>query len=152
MTQHFLQAALPWASTTDKARIITMTSSTAWGVWPTLAAYAMSKSANIHYTSTLAAAYPYTLLAISVNPGINDTEIVPEDVRAAGFNYNGPALTGGTIVWLVADPARSQFLNGRVLTTEWDVEELVARKKEITDKNLLTMQLQARLGAEQFID
>lgn len=29
MTQHFLRAALPWASATDKARIITMTSSTA---------------------------------------------------------------------------------------------------------------------------
>ena len=150
MTQHFLQAALPWASATDKARIVTMTSSTAWGVWPFLAAYSMSKAANIHYTTTLAAAYPETLLAISVNPGMNDTDIVPDALRAVGFNYNNPALTGGTIAWLVADTARSQFLNGRVLTVEWDVEELVARKEEIMSKNLLTLQLQATLGTDQF--
>ena len=112
----------------------------------------MSKSANIQYTAALAAAYPETLLAVSVNPGMNDTEIIPQALRAAGFNYNDPALTGGTVVWLVADPARSQFLNGRVLTVEWDVEELVARKEEIASKNLLTMQLQATLGAEQFVD
>lgn len=152
MTQQFFQAALPWASATDKARIITLTSSTAWGVSPFVAAYAMSKSANIQYTTALAAAYPETLLTIAVNPGMNDTEIIPQALRAAELNYNDPALTGGTIVWLVADPARSQFLNGRVLTVEWDVEELVARKEEITSKNLLTMQLQATLGAEQFID
>ena len=152
MTQRFLQAALPWATATDKARVITLASSTAWGVWPFLAAYAMSKSAIIQYTTALAAAYPETLLTISVNPGMNDTEIIPQALRAAEFNYNRPVLAGGTIVWLVADPARSQFLNGRVLTVEWDIEELVARKEEIASKNLLTMQLQATLGADQFVD
>ena len=108
----------------------------------------MSKSANIHYSSTLAAAYSEQLLSIAINPGMNDTDILPDVLREAGFNTNNPALTGGTIVWLVADPVRSQFLNGRVLTTEWDVDELVARKEEITSKNLLTMQLQATLGVE----
>lgn len=152
MTQHFLQSALPWATATDKARVITLTSSAAWGVWPFVAAYAMSKAANIQYTTTLAAAYPEKLLAIAVNPGMNDTEIVPQALRAAEFNYNSPALTGGTIVWLVADPARSQFLNGRVITAEWDIEELVARKEEIASGNLLTMQLHATLGADQFVD
>jgi NAD(P)-dependent dehydrogenase (short-subunit alcohol dehydrogenase family) len=150
MTQQFLKAAVPWATTTDPARVISMTSSSAWGVWPFLAAYSNSKAAMIHYTTTLAASYPGTVLAIAVNPGFNDTEIIPSVLRAADFNYNDPALTGATLVWLVADPARSQFLNGRVLTVEWDVEELVARKEEITSKNLLTMQLNATLGAEQF--
>ena len=150
MTQYFLQAALSWASPTDKARVITVTSSSAWGVWPWLAAYAMSKAANIHYSTTLAAAYPDTLLSIAVNPGLNDTDIVPDSLKAVGFEVNDPALTGGTIVWLVADPERSHFLNGRVITSEWDVEELVARKDEILSKNLLTMQLNARLGADQF--
>lgn len=127
-----------------------MTSSSGWGAWPFLAAYSMSKAANIHYTTTLAAAYPDTLLTIAVNPGLTDTDIVPSVLRAAKFNYNEPALTGGTIVWLVADPVRSQFLNGRALTSEWDVEELVDRKEEIISGNLLTMQLLATLGPEQF--
>lgn len=152
MTQQFLRAALPWASLTDKATIITMTSSSAWGIWPFLAAYSMSKAANIHYTATLAAAYPESLLAITINPGMNDTDILPQELLAAGFNFNSPALAGGVIVWLAADSKRSQFLNGRVLTAEWDVEELVARKDEIVKKNLLTMQLNATLGLEQFVD
>jgi len=78
----------------------------------------MSKAVKIHYTSTLAAAYPETLLAVAINPGMNDTDIVPPDLRAAEFDFNGPALVGGVIVWLLADSARSQFLNGRVLTVE----------------------------------
>lgn len=150
MTQQFLQAALPWASSTDKARIITITSSAAWGVWPFLCAYSMSKAVNIHYTANLAAAYPDALLTVAVNPSLNDTDIVAQGLREIGFNTNDPALTGSTLVWLVADPARSEFLNGRALTVEWDVEELVARKEEITSKNLLTMQLNATLGVEQF--
>lgn len=128
-----------------------MTSSTAWGVWPFLAGYSISKAANIQYTTTLAAAYPDKLLAISINPGLTDTDIVPADLRAVGFNFNEPELTGGTIVWLLADPDRSKFLNGRVITSEWDVEEMVERKEEIISKNLLTMQLHATLGLEQFV-
>ncbi len=115
-----------------------------------LAAYANSKAAMIHYNTLVAASYPGTVLSIAVNPGLNDTEILPLILREAGFNFNDPMLTGATLVWLVSDPARSQFLNGRVLTSEWDVEELVARKEEITKKNLLTMQLNATLGVEQF--
>jgi NAD(P)-dependent dehydrogenase (short-subunit alcohol dehydrogenase family) len=115
-----------------------------------LAAYANSKAALIFYTTTLAASYPGTVLAFAVNPGFNDTDIIPNSLRAAVFNYNDPALTGATLVWLVADPARSQFLNGRVLTVEWDVEELVDRNEEISSDNLLTMRLNATLGAEQF--
>jgi NAD(P)-dependent dehydrogenase (short-subunit alcohol dehydrogenase family) len=152
ITQKFLQAALSWASTTDKARIITLSSSSAWGVWPFLAGYSMSKAANIHYTALLAAAYPDKVLAVTVNPGLNDTDILPDALRTVGFNYNEPSLTGDTIVWLAANPARSHFLNGRVITAEWDVEELVTRKEEITGRNLLTMQLQAVLGVDQFAD
>ncbi len=129
-----------------------MTSSTAWGVFPFLASYAMSKAANIQYTTLPAAAYPDTLLTVAINPGFNDTDIVPQALRDAEFNFNDPTLAGSTIVWLVANPERSQFLSGRVLTAEWDVEELVARKEEITAKNLLTLGLQATLGLEQFAD
>ncbi|KAK3368783.1 hypothetical protein B0H63DRAFT_535301 [Podospora didyma] len=135
MTQQFLKAAMSWATTTNLAKVINMTSSSAWGVWPFLAAYANSKAAMVSYTTTLAASYPGTVFAVAVNPGLNDTDILPSSPRYAGFNCNDPSLTGGTLVWLAADV---------------DVEELVARKQEITSKNLLTMQLNARLGAKQF--
>ncbi|KAH8703247.1 hypothetical protein BGW36DRAFT_354676 [Talaromyces proteolyticus] len=150
MTQQFLKAAVTWATAEDPVRVINISSSSAWGVWPFLAAYSNSKAAIIHYTTTVAASYPGTVLAIAVNPGMNDTEILPSVLREAGFQTNDPLLTGATLVWLTADPARSRFLNGRVLTVEWDVNELLSRKEEITSKNLLTMQLNATLGVEQF--
>ncbi|KAI6081475.1 NAD(P)-binding protein [Hypoxylon rubiginosum] len=150
MTQQYLKTAVSWATTADPAKIINMASSSGWGVWPFLAAYSNSKLAMIQYNTIVAASYPGTVLSIAVNPGLNDTEIIPSTLREAGFNYNDPMLTGATMVWLMADSARSQFLNGRVLTSEWDVEELVARKEEITSKNLLTMKLNATLGVEQF--
>ena len=147
MSQHFLQAAVPWATANDKARIITMTSSSAWGVWPFLAAYAMSKLANIPVHQHPGRCVSRDTACYLSKPRYETTQTYSQlPFRAAGLNCNDPSLAGGNIVWLVADPARSEFLNGRVLTAEWDVDELVARKEEIMSKNLLTMQLQATLG------
>ncbi|KAK3938742.1 hypothetical protein QBC46DRAFT_343220 [Diplogelasinospora grovesii] len=85
-------------------------SSSAWGVWPFLAAYSNSKAAMIHYTTTLAASYPAgNVLAVAVNPGLNTTDI-PLGVK----------------------PREEQ------------------RGEEIPEKNLLTTQLNAVLGVEQF--
>jgi hypothetical protein len=66
------------------------------------------------------------------------------------FDLDSPALTGGLCAWVAADRARSDFLSGRVVCANWDVEELVARKSEIVAKNELTMQLAGSFGSEQF--
>ncbi|KAI0179271.1 NAD(P)-binding protein [Hypoxylon sp. FL1284] len=148
MTQQYLKAATSWATTADPAQIVNITSSTAWERLPLLAGYGSSKAALTAYSAVVAASYPGTVLSFAVNPGLTDTDIVSPLVRGIGFNYNDPLLTGATLAWLVADPARSRFLGGRVLCAEWDVEELVARKDEIKDRNLLTLQLNATLGGE----
>lgn len=105
----------------------------------------MSQSANIHYTTTLAAAYPETLLTISVNPGMSDTEIIP-NLQAVG-RLDSITTTHRSLVVPLCGWWRSWrdviFLNRRVLTVEWDAENLVERKEEITSKNL---------GAEQIMD
>ena len=150
MTQQYLKKAVQWATTAAPAIVINMSSSSAWGVWPFLAAYSNSKASMIHYTTSMAASYPGTVLGFSINPGMNDTDILPSALRDVGFNTNDPLLSGAVMVWLAADPERSRFLSGRVITVEWDVNELVERKDEIVSKNLLTLQLNATLGVEQF--
>ncbi|KAH8893617.1 NAD(P)-binding protein [Thozetella sp. PMI_491] len=150
MTQQYLKAAIPWATANAPAIIINISSGSAWGTWPDLAGYTGSKLAMMQYTTTVAASYPGTVLIIAINPGMNDTEIIPAGLRAAGLDWNDFSLTGGNLVWLVANPARSMFLNGRMISVEWDVDELVARAEEIKSKNLLTMQFNATLGPEQF--
>ncbi|CAI6024206.1 unnamed protein product [Clonostachys chloroleuca] len=150
MTQQYLKAAVQWASTATPATVINISSGAAWGTWPELPGYTGSKLAMIQYTKTVAASYPGTVFTIVINPGMNDTDIVPADLRAAGLNWNDFSLTGGNLVWLAADPARNMFLNGRMISVEWDVDELVARAEEIISKDLLTMRFNATLGPEQF--
>lgn len=66
------------------------------------------------------------------------------------FDLDSPALTGGLCAWVAANPARSEFLSGRVICANWDIEELVARKSDIVNKNELTMDLVGSFGSEQF--
>lgn len=66
------------------------------------------------------------------------------------FDLDSPELTGGLCTWVAADRARSEFLSGRVICANWDVEELVARKADIVAKNELTMDLTGSFGSEQF--
>lgn len=49
-------------------------------------------------------------------------------------------LPGHFSVWLATEQAR--FLNHKFLWANWDAEELLARKKEIEDSNMLTWLLQ----------
>lgn len=150
MTQKYLNATVSWATTTHPAVVINMSSGSAWGTWPDLLGYVGSKLAMIQYTTTVAASYPGTVLTVVINPGLNDTDIIPAGLRVAGLNWNDFSVTGGNLVWLAADSARSMFLNGRMISVEWDVDELVDRSEGILSKNLLTMQFNATFGPEQF--
>jgi len=46
-----------------------------------------------------------------------------------------PALAGGYTVWLTTPAA--DFLKGRYSSCNWDVDELLSKKSEILEKNLL---------------
>jgi hypothetical protein len=66
------------------------------------------------------------------------------------FNLDDPSLIGGVLVWLSADAERSKFLTGRFISANWDVEGLLARKDEILEKDLLTLDMKGPFGKEQF--
>lgn len=46
-------------------------------------------------------------------------------------------LCGGFCVWLSKNIKDLQWLNGRFLDARWDVDELVARRGDIIEKDLL---------------
>jgi len=49
------------------------------------------------------------------------------------------SLPGGVCVWLTAE--KRGWLSGRYYVANWDVEELLSRKKEIVEKDLFKMRL-----------
>jgi len=46
-------------------------------------------------------------------------------------------LCGGVCVWLSKNRKELQWLNGRFISANWDMNELVARKDEVLEKDLL---------------
>jgi hypothetical protein len=97
----------------------------------------------------LHSAYQGSLTVVSIHPGFVATDM-NKSSSFVQFDLDAPALAGGVCVWVAADSARSGFLSGRVISANWDVEELVARKSDIIAKNELTMDLVGTFGKEQF--
>lgn len=96
----------------------------------------------------LNAAYRGTLTVVSIHPGLVATDMMQPFFEK--FNMDSPLLAGGLCTWVAADAERSGFLSGRVISANWDVEELVARKADIVAKNELTVDLVGTFGKEHF--
>ncbi|PSN74320.1 NAD(P)-binding protein [Corynespora cassiicola Philippines] len=145
MTQGFLRA-LPSKET--PARIITLTSGAAYEVFPTFSAYGISKLTVFQLMSFVAAEYP-NIVAVALHPGTVLTEMTLEPFKR--FSLDTPALVGGCGVWLASWEGEGRgFLSGRFVSVNWDVDELLKKKDEIVNGDLLKMKLNAKLGAEQF--
>lgn len=145
VTQQFLKA-LPSPKT--PAKIITLTTGSAYLVFPALSAYGISKLAILELMAYVAVENP-NVVATALHPGIVDTDMTKDDFKR--FADDTPELVGGIGVWLAGweGPDRS-FLSGRFVDANWDVEDLVARRDEILKKDLLKMNLDAKLGPAQF--
>ena len=152
MIQQFLKSSLKWATPINPASIVNFVSTNGYQVYPFMSGYSISKLGVIQLSAHIAATYPETVTCVAVNPGLTDTDLPHPAIRAAGFHLNDPDLSGGTALWLAADPVRSRFLNGRMISSMWDIEELVARKDEIVRENLLTIDLRGTFGLDQFKD
>ncbi|KAM7188060.1 hypothetical protein V8F20_010715 [Naviculisporaceae sp. PSN 640] len=81
------------------------------------------------------------VIAVSIHPGGVDTDLsrsLPEEFY--GFLEDSPELAGDWMVWLAAS-GRKEWLAGRYVWVNWDVEELEQRKEEIVEGNLLKLRL-----------
>ncbi|KAF4783222.1 hypothetical protein HER10_EVM0007538 [Colletotrichum scovillei] len=108
--------------------------------------YIIAKLATQQLNAHVAAEHPDNVTTVSVHPGMVHTDMTMDRFRP--FAHDTPALVGGTAVWLCSEKA--QFMNGRFVATNWDVEELVERKGEIEEKRLLQVDLNGQFGAQQF--
>ncbi|KAK4445899.1 hypothetical protein QBC34DRAFT_441311 [Podospora aff. communis PSN243] len=142
LIQNFIKS-LPTLST--PGTIVNLVTAGAWGVYPQMSGYAVSKLAALQLVANVAGAYP-NITAISLHPGLVDTDMLLGFFRK--FNLDSPALIGGLTVWLSGE--RAKFLSGRTIASNWSVEDLVERKAEIEAGGLLKIDLQGKFGRAQF--
>ncbi len=125
------------------ATFINLISAAAWQPHTQISGYALSKLAATQFTTYIGTAYP-NITAIALHPGILETDMLHPSY--ARFDLNSTELIGGLAVWLSGERAR--FLSGRVMNANWDVEELVQRKKEIEEGGDLKLNLVGKFGDE----
>jgi hypothetical protein len=74
---------------------------------------------------------------ISVNPGAVKTAMFDKSKLEgkADFPTTDPRAAAEFIVWAASE--EGAFLNGRLAWANWDVDELLAKRDEIVEKQLL---------------
>ncbi|KAK5191079.1 hypothetical protein LTR92_008798 [Exophiala xenobiotica] len=80
------------------------------------------------------------LLAYGIHPGGVMTKLaqnMPKEMH--GLLSDKPELAGDSLVWLTKE--RREWLADRYISVNWDVSELLAKKEEILQKDLLKIRL-----------
>ncbi|RFU28093.1 hypothetical protein B7463_g8251, partial [Scytalidium lignicola] len=137
VTQHFLRLL----GSENCGTIINVTSYSAVGIDPGESQYALTKLANLQFSTSLAVERP-NVVAVSLRPGMVASEMTLESFKK--FSVDTPELAGGVSVWLATKEA--SFMNGRFMDVNWDVAELVERKNEILQGNLFKLDLTGNFG------
>lgn len=121
-----------------------------WGIYPGRSAYALGKMVNLQMAAYVAAeqsqSQPFPVTSVALHPGIVKTNMTGPSFEK--FALDTPELVGGVAVWLATEKAR--FMNGRVMNSNWDVDDLWERREEILGGKSLQIDLVGSFGAEQF--
>ncbi|KAI0490030.1 hypothetical protein F4859DRAFT_176719 [Xylaria cf. heliscus] len=128
-----------------RATVINLTTGAAWKGNPMMPGYSVSKLVAQQQIPSIAAVYP-NITAVALHPGLLDTDMLPQSMRH--FDRETPELVGGLAVWL--SHPHAQFLSGRVMASQWDVDELLSRKAEILGGSDLTVDLVGKFGPQHF--
>jgi NAD(P)-dependent dehydrogenase (short-subunit alcohol dehydrogenase family) len=104
-------------------------------------AYQTGKLAVCRLTEFISVEYGgQGVLAIAIHPGAVDTELIK--ALPAQYHTNlvdAPELAADTIVWLTRQ--KQAWLNGRYISANWNMEEIISRKEEIVEGNKLKVRL-----------
>lgn len=139
VTKYFLALI----GTTYPATLLYLSSGVGFVIVPGSSAYSIMKLADLQLAA-FASAENSNVTAIAFHPGIVFTDMVANVEFFQQFAKDTPRLAGSAVNWLVS--AQAAFLSGRYVSAHWDVEEILARKEEIVEKNLLTVRLNGLEG------
>ncbi|KAK8187284.1 hypothetical protein IWZ00DRAFT_441434 [Phyllosticta capitalensis] len=124
-----------------KPTFIAISSSASVEIIPGLGNYCISKGALNRLVEFVAAENP-RVAAVAMHPGIIRTAMSIDEF--APFEGDTMELVGGMTVWLATDAAR--WLSGRYVGVNWDVEELVASKQKVLERDELKVALKGSFG------
>ncbi|KAK3669231.1 hypothetical protein LTR78_010885 [Recurvomyces mirabilis] len=96
--------------------------------------YVTSKFGLVKFYEVLAAKYPDTHV-VTFHPGIVETDMFVKS-EMTGMPMDKATLPSHFAVWLVS--LEAAFPRGKFVSTNWDVNELKVRAKEIQDSSILT--------------
>jgi NAD(P)-dependent dehydrogenase (short-subunit alcohol dehydrogenase family) len=121
--------------------VINVSSGGAQVIMPGASAYQTSKFALCRFNEFIDMEYHQQgVIAISIHPGGIKTELALNMPEALHSHLDDtPELPADTIVWLCRE--RRDWLSGRFINANWDMEELVEKKQEIVDRNLLKFRM-----------
>jgi NAD(P)-dependent dehydrogenase (short-subunit alcohol dehydrogenase family) len=123
------------SSTTLPAVVITINTVGAYNLRaPNLVSYAASKAGLARWSELLAVDIPETTARfISLHPGAVKSDMLSKS-ELKGFPETDSKLTADFVVWSTSEEAK--FLSGRFAHVNWDVDELIAGKEVILEKDL----------------
>jgi NAD(P)-dependent dehydrogenase (short-subunit alcohol dehydrogenase family) len=142
VTQSFLRHRQSHSSkAASPAVVITLNTIGAYSVRvPGLSSYGASKAALARWSELVSVDVPESVARfISVHPGAVQTNMGFKSGLDGVFPSTDPGLAGDFVVWASSDEAK--FLAGRFAWVNWDIDELVAKEKEIIDGDLLRTSL-----------
>jgi len=111
--------------------------------------YCTSKMTQARLVEFLAEQYREEgLLAVSIHPGavLTPTADISTPTVFRPYLVDDVGLAGGACVWLTkgrrgTEDERRQWLSGRFICATWDFDDLVGRKQEVVDGDLLTWRM-----------
>lgn len=135
------RAFLPLLFRGVQKTIVNTSSVGAHRVHPGASAYQTAKFAILRFTEFVTTEYASQgIIAFCVHPGGVPTSLalnMPDEMHAVLVDT--PELAGDSISWLTQD--RKEWLNGRYISVNWDLPELVSRCDEIVDGDKLKMRI-----------
>jgi NAD(P)-dependent dehydrogenase (short-subunit alcohol dehydrogenase family) len=142
-TYRVTKAALPLLLSSQLKTIINLNSIAAHNLRPSASAYGTSKNAVLRFTEFLMMESEIEgngLLAYCVHPGAIMTKLaesMPRDTWAGLTDT--PEMAADTIAFLTQE--RREWLGGRYVSCQWDMEELLKKREEIEEGDKLKMRL-----------